>query len=367
MWGRYISSDNISTSDLNKIQRIIDSYILFAHSLSKVPKKKSKNSITYNMLIDFMSSEIEEVLDEDFTERRDLYLYYFYQTLRGKIHIPKLDEEEQHRYFYVAAEKAFAKNDNAFIRYHLFALKYGPLHKNSKDTIVKIAQNAYEDATEINTAIKNPYAEKLFKFAKKQAAPFRILYQIIDNHPSDATEILSNRQSLINEIHTVCSEKYKETGKKLGASAVRSIIYIFLTKMVFVLILEFPLTKYIFGQVDLLPLTINTFFPAVLMGIIVSFINPPSDRNTQRVTSRIIDIIDMNQDFETKAELFNFKGTRSPSLFFIFTIIYLVLFTLVFGGLYLFLEFLDFNIISKGVFIFFISVVAFFGYRIRQT
>jgi hypothetical protein len=193
------------------------------------------------------------------------------------------------------------------------------------------------------------------------------LYQIIDNHPSDATEILSNRQSLINEIHTVCSEKYKETGKKLGASAVRSIIYIFLTKMVFVLILEFPLTKYIFGQVDLLPLTINTFFPAVLMGIIVSFINPPSDRNTQRVTSRIIDIIDMNQDFETKAELFNFKGTRSPSLFFIFTIIYLVLFTLVFGGLYLFLEFLDFNIISKGVFIFFISVVAFFGYRIRQT
>lgn len=231
----------------------------------------------------------------------------------------------------------------------------------------KIARNAHEDAFQINTAIRNPYAEKLFKFAKKQAAPFRILYQIIDNHPSDSKDILSNRETLIAEIESVCDAKYKETGTKLRSAAVRSIIYIFLTKMVFVLILEFPLTRYIFGVVDYVPLGINTIFPAIFMGIIVSFINPPSHRNTQRIISRIVDIIDENQDYETKAELFKARETSSPTLLFSFTVIYLLLFTLVFGGIYVFLEYLDFNFISKGIFIFFISVVAFFGYRIRQT
>lgn len=367
MWGRYISSDTITRSDIKDIQHIIDSYIYFASVIKNSSTNKKRTGITYNMLIDFMSSEIEESLNIDTTERNNLYLYYFYQTLRKKIHIPKLTDEEQDRYFYVAAERAYSKNDFAFIRYHLFSLKYGPLSECNKETIQKIARNAHEDAFQINTAIRNPYAEKLFKFAKKQAAPFRILYQIIDNHPSDSKDILSNRETLIAEIESVCDAKYKETGTKLRSAAVRSIIYIFLTKMVFVLILEFPLTRYIFGVVDYVPLGINTIFPAIFMGIIVSFINPPSHRNTQRIISRIVDIIDENQDYETKAELFKARETSSPTLLFSFTVIYLLLFTLVFGGIYVFLEYLDFNFISKGIFIFFISVVAFFGYRIRQT
>lgn len=367
MWGRYISSDVITRTDIKKIQHIIDSYIYFASTIKQSTVKKKSTGITYDMLIDFLSSEIEESLNEDATERCNLYLYFFYQTLRKKILIAKLSDEEQDRFFYVATERAYAKNDFAFIRYHLFSLKYGPLAACSRETIQKIALNAHDDAYQINTAIKNRYAEKLFKFAQKQAAPFRILYQIIDNHPSDAHIILSSRETLITEIESVCGRKYKETGTKLRSAAIRSIIYIFLTKMIFVLILEFPLTKYIFGTVDYIPLGINTIFPAIFMGIIVSFINPPSHRNTQRVIGRIVDIIDENQDYETKAELFNVRETRSPSLLFTFTIIYLLLFALVFGSIYMFLEYLDFNFISKGIFIFFISVVAFFGYRIRQT
>lgn len=140
MWGRYISSDTITRSDIKDIQHIIDSYIYFASVIKNSSTNKKRTGITYNMLIDFMSSEIEESLNIDTTERNNLYLYYFYQTLRKKIHIPKLTDEEQDRYFYVAAERAYSKNDFAFIRYHLFSLKYGPLSECNKETIQKLLE-----------------------------------------------------------------------------------------------------------------------------------------------------------------------------------------------------------------------------------
>ena len=367
MWGRYITAGNLTKAEVKAVQNIIDSYVLFAFYIQSHSKNKN-TSFTYNMLVDFLSSEVDEHLSQDITEKQKLYLYFFFHVLRGKVHIPNLSEEEQDRYFYVAAERAYTKNDNAFIRYHLFTLKHGPLAQHSRDEISELSKHAHSDAFEIDQAVKSPYVDKLTKFAQKQVAPFRILYQIIDDHPTNIREILTSPALLKEEIEKVCVKKNVETGLKLRKAAIRSIIYIFLTKMIFVIILEFPLTKYIFNEIDILPLIINTLLPPLLMGVIVFLINPPSSRNTERIIARVQDILDKDPQFESKAHIFSVKNlSKNPSLLFAFSIMYIVLFSIVFSTIYMFLELFDFNIISKSIFIFFISVVAFFGYRIRQT
>jgi hypothetical protein len=180
--------------------------------------------------------------------------------------------------------------------------------------------------------------------------------------------LLEDREKLWQQVNEVCSAKYSEIAKKLKAAAFRSIVYIFFTKMIIVLLVELPLSQFIFGEVHFLSLGINTLFPPLLMGLIVSFINPPSDDNTKRIYNRIIDIVDKDPSFETSKISFDLSNkSRRPTLLFIFSIIYVVVFYLIFTTIYFALNMLNFNLLSKVIFMFFASVVAFFGYRIRQT
>ena len=138
--------------------------------------------------------------------------------------------------------------------------------------------------------------------------------------------------------------------------------------MIIVLLVELPLSKFIFGEVHLLSLGINTLFPPLLMGLLVSFISSPSDDNTKRIYARLIDIVDRDPSFESTKVSFDLTNkSRRPTLLFIFTIMYIAIFYLIFTSIYLALDTLNFNLLSKVIFMFFASVVAFFGYRIRQA
>jgi hypothetical protein len=221
---------------------------------------------------------------------------------------------------------------------------------------------------EIDTIIKNPYRDKLALFARKQVPPFLILYEIIEQNKRSLRETLTSPQLLLEKTTSICQEKYKTTSEKLRTAGVRSIIYIFLTKMIFVLILEFPLTKALYGEIHYPPLIINSLFPPILMGLIISFIRVPSGKNTTRIYDRIVNILNSDPTFETTPfTISKKKKVRRPILVLGFTLLYAVAFGLTFASIYYILEQLHFNAVSKSIFMFFVTVVAFFGYRIRQS
>ncbi|KXK10910.1 MAG: hypothetical protein UZ22_OP11002000537 [Microgenomates bacterium OLB23] len=278
-------------------------------------------------MVDLLGCEIEETLNKTETYKISAYLYYFYQVLRNKVAIQEINEDDKNTFFYVAAEQALLKNDEVFIRYHLFTINFGPLSQLTREKIEKVAANFHVFYKESERILNNPYNEKLTKFARRQAAPFRVLHQILDKDISSATQTLSDRNILQMEVTAICSNKYKEIAKKLNAAAFRSIVYIFFTKMILVLLIELPLSRLVFGEVHMLSLAVNTLFPPVLMGLIVSFINPPTDDNTKRIFGRIVDIIDKDPSFEGAAVNFTLQDTaRRPMLLVIFSLIYATIF-----------------------------------------
>lgn len=367
LWGRYIQQKVLTHSDIDTFQRIIDAYIGLFNDIKSLYKVRNVENLG-NIIIDLMSTEIEEVINKEHSAEKSAELYFFYQTLKNKINIPEVEEDVKDTFFYVATEKAFAKNDIAFITYHLFTLRYGQLYKQDSTVRKHIAESFNTFIQDIDTIFANPYDEKLVKFARKQVAPFRILYTLLEDNKNSARSILTNTELLKQKVSEICAAKYEQTGVKLRNAAIRSITYIFLTKMVFVLLFEIPLTQLFYNEIEYISLGMNLLFPPLLMGLIVTFINPPSDKNTERIYNRVVDILDRDPGFETRQTTFA-KNSRvkRPVLFAIFTLLYLMLFSLVFGSLYGFLDSIGFNIISKTIFLFFITVVAFFGYRIRQT
>ena len=367
LWARYMSPENVTQKDVALVQHIINSLIHFRKQLEQSGHKISELENQY--LLDIVTCEIEEGINIVRTQTMSAYLYFFYQVMRQKIDIEGLSSENRDAYFYAACEAGFAKNDSAYIRAHLFTLHYESFSQLTQEKITHLAEIWQETVRSLETIIKNQYSEKLIRSVKKNVPPFLILYDILEKNETELSEILADEEKLSESVEKTCGEKYIETSSKLRTTTIRSVIYIFLTKVIFVLLLEFPLSKFLYGMVEYGPLVINIISPLVLMGLLVSFFRVPGAKNTTKIYTRIINIINDDDSFETtpiKISPAN-KKIRRPLLVFGFTIAYFVFFGITFSMIYLLLSRLGFSIINKGVFFFFMTVVGFFGYRIRQT
>lgn len=367
LWGRYVPAQSLSQEDLGQFQKIIDAYISFLSHIKKTHTITNAGALQ-DTVLDLMACEIEEELNKEQTAKRSAELYFFYQTLVRQIDIKGSSDDLTNAYFYVATEKALGKNDRTSIMYHLFLLRYDALHRHTPDDILAIASHFHTFLADSQAILDNPYDDKLTKFAQKQTAPFRILYALLEKHHGSEESLLTHPDALEKALEEMCNDKYAQTRLRLRNAATRSITYIFLTKMIFVLLLEIPLTHLMYDELELFPIAVNTLLPPMIMGVIVSAISSPSSSNTKRIYKRVVDIINADEGFEThKTVITQGTVTKRPLLLLAFSLLYLVIFLLVFIALYIFLDVIGFNIVSKTIFVFFLTVVTFFAYRIRQT
>ena len=103
------------------------------------------------------------------------------------------------------------------------------------------------------------------------------------------------------------------------------------------------------------------------MLLIVSFFKVPGEDNTKNIFNKIVNIIDRDTTFETSVSYIPKKPrVKKPMLIFGFTIFYTLTFMVTLSLIYEGLSYIDFNLISMSVFVFFVSIVSFFSYRIRQ-
>ena len=137
--------------------------------------------------------------------------------------------------------------------------------------------------------------------------------------------------------------------------------------MLFALILEFPASRFFYNEVNTTSIIINTLFPPILMLTIVSIFRMPKEENTKKIYQRIIGIVNADTTFETTIAFMPKKvREKKPLLVFGFTIFYSLTFIVTLFLIYQLLKYLQFNFISMIIFVFFVSVITFFSYRIKQ-
>ncbi|PIY69518.1 hypothetical protein COY90_00220, partial [Candidatus Roizmanbacteria bacterium CG_4_10_14_0_8_um_filter_39_9] len=318
-------------------------------------------------LTQMMTCEIEETLSPENASQYSSFTFFIYQVLRKKIKIEGMSDDQKNTFFLAAIEKVFRKSDKSYQRYHLFITFYKPIREHTKRELTEISGKFPAIANKIDDTLKSPYVENLSRYTRKQLPSFLILFSIMREKFKKITSILSDKNRLWTEVDLSCREKYQQLSSRVRNLALRSFIYIFLTKMIFALILELPVSRYLYGDVNMSSIIINSIFPPILMLIIVSFFKIPGEENTRNIFKRIINIIDKNDAFETSISYMPKKPKeRRPILIFGFTIFYSLTFIITLTLIYKGLVRLNFNAVSMGIFIFFVSVVTFFSYRIRQ-
>ncbi|MDA1317072.1 MAG: hypothetical protein O3B87_03535 [bacterium] len=366
LWARYFPNGSMGESDVRDIQVIIDRYLLIKRKLLEGRTSKKRGYLS-EFMFQLITAEIEEHLAPEPSTRESNFSYYIFQTLKDKVQIEDVKEDQKDVYLFTAIEKSFRKSDIAYLRYHLFCLFYQPLSTYTEPELDAIIPKLDDICQTIDEMHRNPTVDKLVRFVRKQLPPFFILFSLIRDNPDDRLALLSHKPMLWTKVEQVARKKYAEVRSRLNVLAFRSLIYIFVTKMLLALALEVPVSQFLYGYVHIPAIIINSVAPPIFMLLIILGVSVPGEANTKNLFLRIVHILDADSTFEkTKALITKKARQKRPLLSLGFTLLYTSTFIITLYLIHLGLRSIDFNILSEALFIFFISVVAFFAYRIKQ-
>jgi hypothetical protein len=366
IWARYLRNDSIPKSKTEAVGKILAKYSLLLKRVSGQANDSKYANEWKDWLLGIASCEIEEALAPSL-----FYITAYVQAMfrwfkdnfewEGSHLSPQVRDIQ----IFIAIHRSLPKSDEAMIRYHLLHLFYPQWKKADSQLLDEIAENLPKLREEIEDQLRHPVRFNLFRYIQKNTAPFQILRDVIDEDPKKAAVLIANPEKFEWKIREVCRRRYSQIRQKVNRGIIHSIVYIFVTKVLFAFILEFPYELYFLHRLAFIPITINAIIPPTLMFLIGLTIKTPNEANTERIIERIKSFVYPQSEVKTPFSLTPIK--RGQFLTTVFSVIYFLLFLLVFGGISLILFKLKFNVVSGMIFFVFLSLVLLFGFRVRFT
>ena len=366
LWASYYENNTIGEEKIGEIQTIIDKYFFIRNELTAGRHSGEQEKIS-NFILNVLASEIEENLASPF--RQEAFNNYVYQILRP--YIAQFNgQEERDIQIYIAVERTLAHSDDSLIRYHLLKLMIPEIVNLTWQSSDIILPKLYDAYLRIEKDINHPLKDKIRNTIKKQIPPFLILRDIFEQNTVNIEKVIISEDNLKYKVDEVCRKRYDESRGRLSRTAVRSFIYILLTKVIFAFLLEIPYDLYVANSIQYLPIAINVVVPPVLMTLIILTVSVPGDDNTRKIYQLIRGIVDNDPDTPAVASKGISITKKSKTRGFIFTtlfsLIYLLTYFISFGSIIYLLTLGHFNPVSQGIFIFFVTLVTFFAYRVIQ-
>lgn len=361
---RYLPNDALPESDVEMVAIIIAKYLIllkYVHNGPVADKQKVEK-----WLFGLLACEIDEYLYPNSAKDLAVANFMYGEMVKSVSFVKsKLNEQERNLQIYIGVLKNLMRADDDFIRYSLLRL-YRPDWTSLSPTDVKaFCDELIPLKTKIDSHLLHPAGYQLSLMIKTQAVFFNILRQLIEQNPDNIRDIFSDEKQLESKLTEICTKNYKKTRSKLAGSIVRVIIYIFFTKTILAFALELPYDKFIIGEINWRALIINIVFHPLLMTAIAVSIKVPGQKNTQMIIDEVKKIV---YGSERKLIYKPRKILRRGSFsYFLFNSLYAVMFTVTFGAIIIGLHRIGFNFFSGALFIFFLTLISFFGFRLRSV
>ena len=363
--GRYLLNNTIPEAMILEVAKIIKKYNELFDLLNDLYSGKERKKY-FDWIIGVEACEIDMFLNPE--NIADAVIEAMYQIVKPRIKFSgdTLRAREKNIQLYMAIHRSIVKSDNTIISYHLFHLYFPDWLSANQNLIKLVATNFASVHNTISRHLKHPYQRKLLASIREEVVTFKILHELILKEEDKIEDLLIHPENLLAEAKILINKRYKLVRKKISQSSIRAIIYIFATKMILALVLEFPYEFYILKEINYVPLTINVIFPPLLMFFVALTIIPPSKENTTKILENLRNTTYNNPSSSILCKLSTkYRQNWGFKIFYysMFTILYIV----VFGAIIWLLNSLDFNLLSGALFLFFLTVVSFFALKIRNT
>lgn len=366
IWARYLDNDSFPVSKIDSLGAIINKYLNFFHLLGNGQKEFRFSDEKKAWLLEISSCEIEEAISPALTIN-----YKYTEAVRRWFNDhfewaeSQLSDEEKNIQLTIAIDRSLLKSDEPRLNYHLLKILYPEWLTSVPESFSNLMQGLPETIKNIKNAVNNPRQLKLYRFVQKQTPSFLILRDLIERNPEGAEKILENQAETEKQIRQICQTRYAQIAQKVKKGIVKSIVYIFLTKVLLAFLLEFPYEIWVARRLNLIPLGINILTPPFLMFVIGLTVRRPNEINTDRIVEKIKNFAYANSAQSDRVKFFVSIAKRQGLANAVFSLTYLILFLVTFGGIIALLGLLHFNPMSGVVFFVFLSLVLLFGFRVR--
>jgi hypothetical protein len=373
----YLRNNEMPESKIDEVAKVIDrylklknnslKYIVQDNTFSKKGTESEGKNLATSWIIGMAASEIEENLNKD--QATDVIVGHMYEILNQDISLP--DDLPYERDLSIQILLSIYRNflnlnDYEVLSYILLKYYYNDWLTADEAQTNKIAENINDLKFAINEQINHPLKPQLDRIVHKYTVYYSILRDVIAENPQKVYQDLSeDPKAFPRQIKKACAVRYKEAKSRLWRAAIRSIIYIFITKSVLVFILEVPLSGLLKQEVSTFSLIVNVSFPAVLLFLAVVMTKLPDDNNTGKIVGGVEEIM-FEEERRTKPMILKRPARRSTVANGIFTVLYIITFFISFGIVVGALDLIGFNWVSMFIFLFFLAFASFFAIRIRR-
>ncbi len=362
-WAKYIKNNFYPLAKINELSYIISKYLVLSRNFAV--EFEGRREIKWkDWLIGVSSCEIEERLDPLVSSIDVLSMAvesWFEKKFNWVDEGLTIDEKDDQ--LAIAIHRSLIRGDESKNAYYLLRRLYKNWNGVSIEEVEKNKDEIYKICLRIRKSLGGPIQSRLYRFVQKEVSAFQILKSLIDENLANAKEVFRDPLLLTSKVSEVCDERYSEIASRVNRGIIRSIIYIFITKIVFAIAIEIPYELYFLKHLSYLPIASSIAIPLLFVFLVTATIRKPGEENTGR-------IIDLIQDFVYRRNTgektdFSVAKRGRNSTYNIFTTVYLILFVLIFSFISYALAKVGYNIVGIGIFFIFLSLILLFGYRVK--
>ncbi len=325
-------------------------------------------------LLGVLCAELEELLADPAREKA--IVTFLYEQLADKIRVrssqksPTSDvanlETERKLQIYVACYRSLVKADDESAGHKLLRAYLPEWMRPDEWTddpaaIRSVAERLVALERHVRERLRHPLSQRFLRAVKPWAVSLEMLTEAaLEEH--EHAEMLTSPEDTHIAVEQVIEKREKDARGKLRRGTIRAMIYLFLTKMIFALVIELPVETLLYGEYSRFALGVNLLFPPVLMFFVGVLIRRPGADNRQRILRGVDELL---SDTVPAQDLRAPRKRRGLGMFLL-RMVYAITFIITFGAVGYVLWKLDFTWVATLIFFFFLCVVSFFGYRLRQ-
>lgn len=362
VWAKYLPNKEVPIATIDQLKPIFLKYepLLRASDESAAPEE------VFRWIMDVMSTEIEYAIAPPYGD--EALVSYMYEEMRDRVdwdvNFP-LSEQERDLKIYIAIHQTLLRSNLATMRFRVLTLYYPDWPGASTSTRIKeVADNLESIMATIDAEINHPVTAKLGLLIRRRTGVFHAIRDVIVQNPDEFPTLLADPDTLDREVGKALKKRTKRFRKVLNRTVIRSVIFLFITKMFLALLLEVPYDLLIVKEAHLFPLFVNILFPPFLLAFIGLTIVLPEKKNAANYHSAVRALV-VGADHD----LLNLRIKRQTFSAWssIFGFFYALMFVFTYGIIAFALNRIYFNWLSITLFLFFLSLVTFFGVRIRTS
>lgn len=360
VWAGYFTNTMVSQAHIEKAAISIENHLKLRGEIIKL--KILKNEDISGFIIDLLSCDLFFTLIPN--REKEAVGNFMFRTLKDSVNIEDDSSQNKDIQVFIAIRKSFNKDDVAFLRYKLFVQIFGKLSSQNLEETVKNFEKGYK---EIKYQLHYPRKDRILSHIKKVTPGFLILYDILLEERGRIRGFTKEDLSFKSRVFAACNRRYISIKRKVRTAIIRSFIFILFTKAIIAFAIEGTFESIFLGSVAWFSIVLNTIIPPIIMALVGIGISTPDQQNSEKIYSDIDKLLFIENPQIIPVINVKLKSNALSLKDYVFSVLWLLSTGLMFGIILYILGLLHFNILSKGIFIFFIAIISFLSYRIYQT